>query len=1435
MPLNKLSFPRPATATGTGPASASADSAPDPASPPPSASTTSAPSLAIAPTPKFKRFLAKCPTKKGQNSKHKRTVSDEGLGHVQAGTASSCQLFCMFEAMAAGARGITGAGLLEVEEDEVEVDSRGGVQVEVETAQPMGEGPPDDEFHDADEFRDTDSLGHEKIDSEDTPDEDKKYSFAQWIRAEHEDTGAKLTALSMNTLNSSFASANASSSTVSRPGALRRPSYRPNHLYDTDDESVSTAPTSEQPLTPTASTPTTPKSAAVPSLAEEKDRFSRNEYNEADKLQAIIDEFGDIASKMVDADGQSEPERILAESQGTLFKGVMMIGNLHLTTHRLLFHALLPPDSAFMSPSEIAEPGDDGAVARPNIIYAGPVTVHRSNLYKPKQRVWLELSPEMITTYPSGDEKSRVRPLFSILLSTVLRLMPFDDDHPTDFVFTYDSADGERTTHFTVDNEQSAITWRRYFESALFRYSRRRFRDSHMRDSLQGVMGAMTHTQAVEGWSMLRCCVPLDRARVAGVSEYHSFATLVKMDIRRDDAAPETSEGNFAGLKQELPEFEVPRRAVTEDGGRRRSRFLPSLSRSRDSSRERTKEKRGSGQFSSPLRAETAYASSQPAFDPGSISRNKTYIDAAPPPRLDPVSVEDDDSLFDLVVGVLNEQAWFVQVLEPAFEAARERQYKAGVTPAKFTIDVGGYDCLAKDDDIEARRDRRNSGGSESSMQDDDEEAGRPLALIEARKREKAAMAARVFGLREDEGIWLKRCYIGKVAPARGHIILTPRYICFWRRANVGADIKYRFAVRDVKGAEAAPSTRIRMHGLDIHIHGQEDLHFEFWKKTSRDMVVERINELVRLPTPPGTGTQTPQMADFPPDSASEASSAQHSIEGQQGPVQMWQQVRGMKLEDKDFEFNPALGTASTLAHAAKVLAPPPDLLLYPKAMSDEALSYMPFVANRPWQVRTGWNTRLTPRRFTMLTIGSRGDVQPYIALALRLMEDGHKCVIVTHDEFKTWIESYGIEHRQAGGDPTALMKLSTDHAMFSPGFFKEALGGFRRWLDELLVDSWNACQDADVLIESPSAMAGVHIAEGLAKKSGKPVPYFRAFTMPWTRTSAYPQAFMVPQIEMGPSFNYSTYVLFDNIMWRASSGQINRWRKKYLGLRSTDQESLSINKVPFLYNFSPAVVPKPLDWDDAITITGYWNLENSDMDWSPPPSLDAFMAQAKADGKPLVYIGFGSIIVPDPAAVTKSIVKGVEKAGVRAIIAKGWSGRDKAADAEDDEPLPASCYSVDKVPHGWLFPKLDAAMHHGGAGTTGASLRAGIPTLIKPWFGDQHFWALRVAKLGVGAKVSSLRSDDIADALTKATTSRVMVEKAARIGERIRAESGVDAAVQAIHYNIVRAARDRRRLRKQDNAHGGARMPVGIPKRGMTAPTMCTVLADGAGERSAR
>lgn len=196
-------------------------------------------------------------------------------------------------------------------------------------------------------------------------------------------------------------------------------------------------------------------------------------------------------------------------------------------------------------------------------------------------------------------------------------------------------------------------------------------------------------------------------------------------------------------------------------------------------------------------------------------------------------------------------------------------------------------------------------------------------------------------------------------------------------------------------------------------------------------------------------------------------------------------------------------------------------------------------------------------------------------------------------------------------------------------------------------------------------------------------------------------------------------------------------------------------HKVPFIYNFSPTVVPPPLDWYEWIRVSGYWFLDGADdsdsKKWEPPDGMLDFIERAHADGKKVVYIGFGSIVVSDPDAMTECVVQSVLDSDVRAILSKGWSDRlsvkkgdDEAADDEDDErteeekkeaeeekkakeeekkkqeakQFPPEIFSVSSVPHDWLFSRIDAACHHGGAGTTGASLRAGIPTIIKPFCG---------------------------------------------------------------------------------------------------------------------
>ncbi|GMM35777.1 sterol 3-beta-glucosyltransferase [Saccharomycopsis crataegensis] len=415
--------------------------------------------------------------------------------------------------------------------------------------------------------------------------------------------------------------------------------------------------------------------------------------------------------------------------------------------------------------------------------------------------------------------------------------------------------------------------------------------------------------------------------------------------------------------------------------------------------------------------------------------------------------------------------------------------------------------------------------------------------------------------------------------------------------------------------------------------------------------------------------------------------------------------------------------------------------------------------------------------KITCLTIGSRGDVQPYLALCKKLIEQGHSPRIATHGEFKEVVEKHGIEFCEIAGSPTELMSFMGNHSTISVSFLKDAKSKFSKWIDELLETSWKACQGSEILIESPSAMAGIHIAEALD------IPYFRAFTMPWTRTRAYPHAFIVPESKRGGSYNYFTHVMFENVFWKGISGQVNKWRQSTLGLAKTDLYQLQQNKVPFLYNISPTVFPPSVDFPDWITVTGYWFLDEKD-NYTPPKELVEFIANAKRDKKKIVYIGFGSIVVSDAKELTEAIIDAVRKADVRCILNKGWSNR-LDGDKELEIDLPPEVYNSGSIPHDWLFSHIDAAVHHGGSGTTGSSLRAGLPIIIKPFFGDQFFYAHRIEDMNVGVYLKKLNKESLANAIKKVTTDSRIIEKAKAIGAKIRAEKGVETAVESIYSQL--------------------------------------------------
>ncbi|CAG7987894.1 unnamed protein product [Penicillium olsonii] len=577
--------------------------------------------------------------------------------------------------------------------------------------------------------------------------------------------------------------------------------------------------------------------------------------------------------------------------------------------------------------------------------------------------------------------------------------------------------------------------------------------------------------------------------------------------------------------------------------------------------------------------------------------------------------------------------------------------------------------------------------------------------------------------------------YLHRVLPLYGKIYISQRKLCF-RSLLPGTRTKMILPFKDIENAEKEKGFRFGYHGLVVIIRGHEELFFEFRETGSRDDCAVTLH-------------QNLESVKYLVESGLLAEEEREEVEAAKAEHRMLEEARLDHPEDTD--------TRQSLTEDSSEIHP---------FFDDPRASIINF---KP----------AGPLRITCLTIGSRGDVQPYIALCKGLLAEGHKPKIATHAEFGPWIRKHGIDFAPVDGDPAELMRICVENGMFTVSFLREASLKFRGWIDDLLSSAWRSCQDSDLLIESPSAMAGIHIAEALR------IPYFRGFTMPWTRTRAYPHAFAVPENRMGGAYNYITYVMFDTVFWKAIAGQVNRWRAKELGLKATTLDKMQPNKVPFLYNYSPSVVPPPLDYPDWIRITGYWFL-NEGSDWSPSAELSDFIKRARADGKKIVYIGFGSIVVSDPAALTRTVVESVLKADVRCILSKGWSDRlGDPASTRTEIPLPPEIHQIQSAPHDWLFSQIDAAAHHGGAGTTGASLRAGVPTIIKPFFGDQFFFGGRVEDLGVGICMKKLNVSVFSRALWEATHSERMIVKARNLGIQIRNEDGVATAIQALYRDL--------------------------------------------------
>ena len=420
-----------------------------------------------------------------------------------------------------------------------------------------------------------------------------------------------------------------------------------------------------------------------------------------------------------------------------------------------------------------------------------------------------------------------------------------------------------------------------------------------------------------------------------------------------------------------------------------------------------------------------------------------------------------------------------------------------------------------------------------------------------------------------------------------------------------------------------------------------------------------------------------------------------------------------------------------------------------------------------------------------IVTSGSRGDVQPYLALALRAVAAGHRVTVATHEGFRPWIESLGLPFRTIHGDPAGMLGNPGARAWLADGsygglwqFVKEFRRDFPGLFEGLLADLMVATADADFVFYGSVCMAAAQLHEA------RGMPVMGGFLAPLTRTGEFPPvgvAFARANSERDRRRNRISHQVGDQLLWLPSRGIVNRWRRDTLRLPPLPWSGPFARQrsaeYPIAYGFSHALLPRPRDWPAWIEATGWWYLDSPG--YTPPAALQAFLDA----GDPPVTIGFGSMTPQDSEWLTGIITQACERAGCRALLLQGWGTLGAQA-------LPSWMHVERDVPHHWLLPRCSANVHHGGAGTTGASVRSGKPSLAIPLGFDQQFWGSLLQHAGVAPapiRRRELTVNALAAALRTMQTDMRMRDAAAALGEAIAREDGTGAALARIEAHARR------------------------------------------------
>lgn len=415
------------------------------------------------------------------------------------------------------------------------------------------------------------------------------------------------------------------------------------------------------------------------------------------------------------------------------------------------------------------------------------------------------------------------------------------------------------------------------------------------------------------------------------------------------------------------------------------------------------------------------------------------------------------------------------------------------------------------------------------------------------------------------------------------------------------------------------------------------------------------------------------------------------------------------------------------------------------------------------------------PKKIVFLSFGSRGDAAPHVAVGLELQRRGFSVTIATHPEHESLVRGRGLDFFPISMSFADLLKSETGFSLVnerasvidSLKSIKNFSASFKDRAKEINNECLAACEGADAIVGSPVSLAP-HIAEYLN------IPCFLTSVYPINPTREFANPLISPKYSFGESVNYLSYKIVEQIFWLGFKKLINRSRARLKLppiMGKTMFDHFNTTNTHYLMAFSEHLLVKTGNWSNNVHVTGQWDLSD-DESWEPPPSLVKFIEEGEAP----LYIGFGSMNKKNFANLQPIVEKALEKTGQRAIFLNPY--------CEENGESSKLFYSIRYAPHQWLLNHTKAAIHHGGSGTIHTCTRAGLPSLIVPFLGDQFFWANQVHQLGIGPKylkLKKLSADSLAAQIKKLINREEYFVNAKRFQKKLLRDDGISRASSII------------------------------------------------------